>query len=104
MRVSPCGFDGSFIEPFGVYDSELISGGNPFSDTAARLLKAADGEVNQLCGCVIRREAAACFGGFADDAVQAFDGVGGVDDFTHRWWEGKKRDNFLPCPPPDWGD
>ena len=27
MRLSPCGFDGSIIEPFGVKNSELIAGG-----------------------------------------------------------------------------
>jgi hypothetical protein len=35
MRVSPCGFDGSFIEPLGIKYSELISGGNPLSEVAA---------------------------------------------------------------------
>ena len=82
----------------------MISGGTPVSYAAARGLKAADGQIDQLCRGIVGWKAAACFGSFADDAVQAFDGVGGVDDFTHRWWEGKKRDNFLPCPPPDWGD
>ena len=32
MKLSPRGYDGSFIEPFGVSDSNLISGGKPFSD------------------------------------------------------------------------
>jgi hypothetical protein len=34
MRVSPCGFDGSFIEPLGIQYRELISGGNPLSEVA----------------------------------------------------------------------
>ena len=49
-------------------------------------------------------KAATGFGGFPDHPVQAFDGVGGVDDLAHRWREGKERDDLLPCSPPAWGD
>jgi hypothetical protein len=60
----------------------------PFSDASASRLEAADCEVDQLCRGVIRWEATACFGGFADDPVEAFNRICGVDDFLHCWWEG----------------
>ena len=43
-------------------------------------------------------------GGFAEDPVQAFNRVCGVDGLAHRWREGMERDNLLPGPPPAWGD
>jgi hypothetical protein len=69
IGFSPCVFNGSFIELFCVLDSELIACGNPFSDALPCFLEAADGEVDQLCRGLVRWKAAACFGGFADDAI-----------------------------------
>jgi len=54
----------------------------PFSDTAPRLLKASDREVDQHCCGVIGWEAAACFVGFSDDPIEAFDGVGNRKEDT----------------------
>ena len=96
MGLGPCRFHGSSVEPFGVQNSELITSGNPFSDAAARLFEISDCQIDQFgCG-VIGREAAAGFGGFSYDPVQAFNRVGGVDDFAHRWRESKEGDHFLP--------
>lgn len=36
MIFSPCGFVGSSIELFGVYDSSFILGNKPFSDATAQ--------------------------------------------------------------------
>ena len=100
----PCGCNGSFIEPFWIKNSELVSGGNPFSDMAARFFEVAYGQINQLGGGIIGWEAAPGFGGFSDYPVQAFNRVGGIDDLAHRWREGEERDDLLPGPPPAWGD
>ncbi len=101
---SPCGFDGSLVEPFWVQDSKLVACSNPFSDGAACLRKAADRQVDQLgCG-VIGWETAARFGCFADDSVQAFNSIRGVDDFAHGGRKGKERDDLLPGTPPARGD
>lgn len=70
MRFSPCRFDGSFAEPFWVWDRELVSCGNPFSDGPYCLLRAVDSEIDQLCRSFIGLKAAANFGCFAGDAVQ----------------------------------
>ena len=68
------------------------------------LLKIADGQVDELCCSIVRRERAPCLDGFADDAIQAFNGIGRVDDLSDRWIKGEERDHFLPCPPPGRGD
>ena len=81
-----------------------LSGGNPFSDGPARLLKAANCQIDQFHCSVVGWKAPARFRGFADNAVQAFDGVGCIDDFAHLWRECKKWDHLLPGPPPAWGD
>ena len=39
---------------------------------------------------------------FPTHAVQAFDGVGGVDDFPDGGREGEERGDFLPSPSPGW--
>ena len=82
----------------------MIARGNPFPNGTAYSLKVADREIDQLCRGIVGWEAAARFGGFSDHAVQAFDGIRGVDDFAHIWWEGKEWDDLLPCAPPAWGD
>jgi hypothetical protein len=53
MRVSPCRFDGSSVEPFWILDSELIAGSNSFSDASASLLETDDREIDWFgCGIV----------------------------------------------------
>lgn len=97
MRLSPCEFHGSFVKPFGVWDSELVPCGNPFSGGPASPLKASVGQVDQLGYGIAWWEAAARFCDFADHLVQAFDGVAGVDDFAHRWRKLKERDDWHCC-------
>ena len=96
MRVSPCKFDGSYVEPFWIWDSELVVRGTPFSAPSACLLKALDCRVGQLCCGVISWETSACFGCLANNTVQAFFRICGVDEFAHRQREGKKWDHLLP--------
>jgi len=50
----------------------MVSSGNPFSVGSSSLLVAADCQIEQLCRVVVRWKAPARFGGFANDAVQAF--------------------------------
>lgn len=38
------------------------------------------------------------------EPVQAFNGIGRVDDLSDRWIKGEERDHFLPCPPPGRGN
>ena len=46
MVLSPRGWNGSFVEPLRVEDSELVSCGNPFSDAASGLLEISDGQID----------------------------------------------------------
>jgi hypothetical protein len=69
----------------------LIAGSNPFSDSSASFLEAADGEVDQLCRGLICWEATACLGSFSGHPVQALNRVCGVDDFAHGWRKSKDR-------------
>ena len=82
----------------------MVSCGNPFSDASARLLETADREIDQLCRGIVRWEAAARFGGFADHPIEAFDGIGGVNYLSNGWREGEERNDFLPCAPPTGSD
>jgi hypothetical protein len=76
----------------------------PFSDASASLLEAADGEVDWLCRGIVCWKVAARFGGFAYHPIEAFDGIGGVNYLSNGWRESEERNDFLPCPPPAWGD
>ena len=78
----------------------MVSYGNPFSDAAACFLEVAYCQVDELCRGLVGWEAAARFGIFSNDAIQTFNRFGGVDDFAHGWWEGKKWNDLLPCAPP----
>jgi hypothetical protein len=46
MVLSPRGWNGSFVEPLRVEDSELVSCGNPFSDAASGLIEISDGQID----------------------------------------------------------
>jgi hypothetical protein len=46
MVLSPRGWNRSFVEPFRVEDSELVSCGNPFSDAASGLIEISDGQID----------------------------------------------------------
>ena len=101
---SPCGFRYSSGEALAEHYGELILGRKPFSDVAAIFLEAADRQVDQLGRRLVRRKRAPRLDRFPDHAVQAFDGVGRVDDLADRRIEGEERDHFLPCPAPGRGD
>jgi hypothetical protein len=75
-----------------------------FSDASASFFEIADCQIDQLGCSIVCREAATGFDGFADHPVEAFDDVGGVDDFAHGWQEGEERDQLLPRPLPTWGN
>ncbi len=76
----------------------------PLSDRTAFLLKIAECQKYKLHSGIIGWEATSCFGGFANDAIQAFNRICRIDKFAHGWREGEERDHFLPCASPRWCD
>jgi hypothetical protein len=57
-------------------------------------------QVHHFKGRVLRRERAEDLDGFAQVHVQAFDGVGGVDDFADLGRELEEGHDALPVTPP----
>lgn len=99
--AGPYGFQTrSRVESLAEDDSELIARGKLFPDIPAAFLEVSDRQIDQL-GCrFLCRGRAERLDRFADDPVQTFNRVRGVDDLTDGQIESKKWDHLLPCPAP----
>ena len=60
----------------------------------------AQSQPDQLSGSLVVGKAPLIANGLAHAAVQALNGVGGIDELAHRCAEGKERDDLLPAPSP----
>ncbi len=78
----------------------MISGIKPFADISAALFEVADRQIDQLSCSLLGRKRSACFYRFPDHAVEAFYGIGGVNDLSDRWIERKEGCHLVPRPAP----
>ena len=82
---------GSALEEFLLLVSS--AGGGAYFDVADR-------QIQQFVGGFIVGELPAGLGHFAQLVVDAFDGVGRIDDLAYLWWHVQERHEFVPCPAP----